>query len=442
MAEHVLIVGGGFSGTMLAVNLLRRPGPRVTLVERRAEPALGLAYGAAHESHLLNVRASNMSALADEPDHFVRWLADRGMADPAAAFAPRPLFGAYLQEVFRTATEQAPGRLEVIAGSVLDLQTSPAGVTARLSDGRILEADAAALALGNLPPHPPRGLDPERMPPGRYYGDPWTPVVADGLGPDHTVLIIGTGLTMVDMALLLEARGFGGRILALSRRGLLPHAHAPGAPPDSPRHAPPATTAPALVREIRARAEEIGWRQAVDELRPFTQFMWRSAGPEQRSRFLRHLRPWWDVHRHRIAPQVRARIEDMIRGGLLTVAAGKISGFETVGDRTAVTWRPRGLERSETFAASRIINCTGPEGNLPASPEPLLRSLLGRGVIRPGWCGIGVAVDEESRIIDAGGQANERLVALGPLTRGAFWEIVAVPDIRVQVRQVAERWSG
>jgi uncharacterized NAD(P)/FAD-binding protein YdhS len=167
--------------------------------------------------------------------------------------------------------------------------------------------------------------------------------------------------------------------------------------------------------------------------------MWRGARPEERARFLRHLRPWWDVHRHRIAPEVDHRIRSMIESGRLSTAAGKISSFEDREDGVAVTWRPRGSQDEEVFTASRIINCTGPEGNLPASPEKLLRNLLARGMIRPGWCGMGLEVDAESRVVDAAGEANPRLFALGPPTRGAFWEIVAVPDIRVQARDVALR---
>src|SRR5690606_33147192 len=162
-----------------------------------------------------------------------------------------------------------------------------------------LHADAAVLAVGNLPPHSPPGLDPDALSADRYSGDPWDPAMPKGLGDDDTVLIIGTGLTMVDVALTLDANGYRGRIVALSRRGLLPRSHGPGAAWQKIDERPD-TAASALLRRVRARAAAIGWRNAVDELRPFTQPMWGNATDEQRARFLRHLRPWWDVHRHRL----------------------------------------------------------------------------------------------------------------------------------------------
>lgn len=433
MADHVAIVGGGFSGTMLAAQLARAGASRVTLIERCKEPGRGLAYGAADPIHLLNVRSANMSAWPDEPDHFVRWLEARGATAAAAGFAPRRLFGTYVQEQLA----ETAGKVEVLKADAEDLDVFATGVRTRLTDGRSVDADAAVLAIGNLPPPAPPGIDPSRLQPGSFFGDPWQAGVAEGLGPDDAVLVIGTGLTMVDMVLLLDERGFAGPILAVSRRGLTPRAHSAGPPPADRRQQAPGTNPSALLREVRARGEAVGWRHAVDELRPFTQQMWRDAPVDHRRQFLRHLRPWWDVHRHRIAPEVHARVTAMIERGQLQVAAGKLMGGETLDRAASVRWRPRGSDEVETFSAARIINCTGPEGDLPRSPEPLLRDLLEKGAIRPGPVGIGVDVDPEMRVIDAGGSADPRLFAVGPLTRGALWEIVAVPDIRVQVQKLA-----
>ena len=252
---------------------------------------------------------------------------------------------------------------------------------------------------------------------------------------------MGTGLTMVDVALLLDASGFEGRILALSRRGLAPRAHAgPGMAPSSLDVAP-ASTCATLVRTVRGRAREVGWHAAVDELRPFTQAVWRGSDIVQRRRFLRHLRPWWDVHRHRIAPQVAAKIAEMRASGRLEVAAGKLVGIVAEDAYTRVTWRARGQQATRTIAVRRIVNCTGPQGDLLATDEPLLKSLLERGLIRPDILRIGIDVDELSRAIDRDGAAQPWLLALGPITRGAFWEIVAVPDIRQQTWAVARRLS-
>lgn len=439
MIEHVAIIGAGFSGTLQAINLLRHEGPRATLIERAPEPGVGLAYGAAHPSHVLNVRAGNMSALPDEPDHFVRWLEKRGVENAAGAFIPRVTYGEYLRQMLDETRKAAGDRLTVIQGEVTDLEVGDSA-TLTLGD-RTIHADAAVLAVGNLPPHSPPGLNPDALSADFYFGDPWDPAMPRGLAEDDTVLIIGTGLTMVDVALTLDANGYKGRIVALSRRGLLPRPHGPGAEWKKIDERPD-TTVSALLHRTRARAAEIGWRNAVDELRPFTQPMWGNASDDQRARFLRHLRPWWDVHRHRLAPEVYARLQAIIDRGQLTVHAGKTLSFDETGNGIAIRWRPRGSDGEETTLARRVVNCTGPLTDLARTHEPLLRKLAARGTIRPDEAHLGIDVDNQAQTINADGKVNRALYALGPMTRGAFWEIVAVPDIRTQTWNVARRLSN
>ncbi len=439
--DHVAIVGAGFSGTLQAINLLRHKGPRATLIERAATPGLGLAYGAAHPSHVLNVRAGNMSAFPDQPGHFADWLAARGVADAANAFAARVTYGAYLRELLDAAVAGCDGRLTVVRGEVTGLDQRADGVSLAMAYGSAIGADAAVLAVGNLPPHDPPGLNPAALSDDLYKGDPWAGDIADGLGNDDTVLVIGTGLTMVDVALMLEARGFGGRIVALSRRGLLPRRHESGAAWERIDERP-ATVASALVRRVRVRAAAIGWRNAVDELRPFTQPMWANASVAERGRFLRHLRPWWDVHRHRLAPQVADRLAAMEARGQLQVVAGKTLGFDAGEGGVTLHWRPRGLDAAETLRVRRVVNCTGPLGDLARTTDPLLVALREAGSIRPDAAHLGIDVNGAGEVISADGQANRRIFALGPMTRGAFWEIVAVPDIRRQTWDVARRLSN
>lgn len=439
MINHVAIIGAGFSGTLQAINLLRHDGPRATLIERAPEPGVGLAYGAAHPSHVLNVRAGNMSALPDDPGHFVRWLESRGIENAPASFIPRVMYGEYLREMLDRTRREAGDRLTVIQGEVEDLEV---GEAATLTiGGRKLHADAAVLAVGNLPPHSPPGLDPDTLSADRYMGNPWDPAMPVGLTDGDTVLIIGTGLTMVDVALTLDAHGYRGKIVALSRRGLLPRPHGPGAEWKKIDERPD-TAAAALLHAVRARAEAIGWRNAVDELRPFTQPMWGNASDDQRARFLRHLRPWWDVHRHRLAPQVHDRLHAIIDRGQLEVVAGKTLAFEEAGNGITVRWRPRGADGETSLTARRIVNCTGPLTDLTRSTEPLLRKLAAKGIIRPDEARLGIDVDNQAQTINATGAVNPALYALGPMTRGAFWEIVAVPDIRQQTWNLARRLSN
>lgn len=442
MIEHVAIIGAGFSGTLQAINLLRHKGPRATLIERAPVAGEGLAYGAAHPSHLLNVRAGNMSAFPDDPSHFVRWLTERGVADAATSFAARVTYGEYLRELLAVALLQNPDRLELRNGEVTHMAETAEGMAISFADGGEMKVDAAVLAVGNLPPHDPPGFDSDVLPADLYKGDPWDPTIADDLSDEDTVLIIGTGLTMVDVALMLEAKGFGGKIIALSRRGLLPRRHSDPTPPGKGLAERPASTASALVNSVRSRGESIGWRNAVDELRPHTQGLWANASKAERGRFLRHLRPWWDVHRHRLAPQIADRIDAMLSRGQLTMMAGSTLDAIVEEGSLRAHWRPRGEREGQTLTVRRVVNCTGPLGDLNRTTDPLLLALAEAGTIRPDDANIGIDVNSAGQTISASGRANQHLYALGPMTRGAFWEIVAVPDIRRQTWDVARRLSN
>lgn len=435
---HIAIVGAGFTGTLLAVNLLRRPDIIVTLIDRRPMFGRGTAYSATNPSHLLNVRAGNMSAFADEPRHFVEWCAARGIGDENT-FVPRRSFGDYIGELLGDCIADCEGRLALACADATGVEVAGSTIKLALSNGEALQPDTVVFAIGNLPPQVPAGLDSETIGADAYVADPWAGSLVAGLQDDDTVLLLGTGLTMVDVALSLESAGFAGKMIAMSRRGLLPHRHAPGPglAAGERRQGMPPTTVTALVRDVRARADAIGWRAAVDELRPFTQDLWGAASETERGRFLRHLRPWWDVARHRLAPEVAARIAAMQNGGKLRVLAGKPTGFQSDGTGVAVTFRPRGLVATERLTVRRIINCTGPMGDLSNVRDPLLQGLIASGLARPGHAGLGLDVDHHSRLIGADGRRHSRLYAAGPVTRGAFWEIVAVPDIRNQVGAMA-----
>ena len=437
--RHVAIIGGGFSGALQAINLLRHQGPRATLIERRDVAARGVAYSAAHPDHLLNVRAGNMSALPQQPDHFERWL-ERTHPHLVGGFAPRLVYGDYLAELLDDARRAAPERLALIQGEATDLARHEEGWRIALADGRTIDADAVILAPGNLPPHIPAGIDPNALPPGSFAAEPWSEDVAEGLTGRDEVLVIGTGLTMIDIALLLDARGFRGKITALSRRGLTPRAHAPVEP--STLEERPLPSATALLRHVRARSDQVGWRAAVDELRPYTEGIWAAADLTERRRFLRHLRAWWDVHRHRIAPQVAAKVRAMQDQGRLEIAAGKLEGVAAHGDGARVRYRPRGRDDIAQCDVRRIVNASGPQGDLLRTEEPLLRRLLECGLIRPDPLRIGIDVSPQSEVIGADGESCPTLLALGPMTRGTFWEIVAVPDIRRQTWAVARKLSN
>ena len=410
---RVAIVGAGYSGTIAAVEIARAaPAAQIILIEKSGHFARGAAYGTTSPGHLLNVRARNMSALAGEPGHFARWAASEGHGPDD--YVPRRDYRRYLASLLDTAAG-----VTRITGEAVAIED--AGV--KLASGALVECDCAVLAGGNYPSRLPAAFGP-----GAIH-DPWGPegsaALAQAAGRGGDLLLVGTGLTMVDMAVSLEEAGFSGRILAASRRGLVPRPHI--SPAASPLEWEPPARLAALVRAVRAREP---WRASVDGLRPHSLALWQGLSDSERKRFLRHLRPWWDVHRHRIAPRVAARIEAMRASGRLEIAAARVAGVE--GEVVTLERRGGGRLRRRFDA---VVNCTGPEGDIRRIGDPLIRSLLESGRARPDRLGLGLDVDSRSRM--AGDGASPALYALGPLTKGAFWEIVAVPDIRGQAASVA-----
>ena len=433
------IIGGGFSGALMAINLLRHEGPHATLIERRPRIGAGVAYSTTCPDHLLNVRAANMSALPDEPEHFVRWLGARGFG-ATELFVPRAVYGEYLAELIDEAGSRAHDRLRVVHAGAMAIEPG-APMTITLEDGGRITADAAVLALGNLPPTVPDNLDPSAIG-ARYAPDPWADTLARDLTADHHVLILGTGLTMVDVVLSLDSRGFRGRVTALSRRGLVPLRHGPGSAVATELKERPAPEVSALLRTVRARARAIGWRAAIDELRPFTQSMWLAASTDQRKRFLRHARPWWDIHRHRLPPAVASRLDELRRQGRLKVIAGHALSFTPSASAVEVVWRSRGSVQTRQLSAQLVVNCTGPQSDLSRTTEPLLVQLAKHGQVAADPMGLGLVIDRQARTIGADSKPNPRLFALGPMTRGTFWEITAVPDIRIQAWNLARYLSN
>lgn len=455
----IAVIGAGFSGALLAVHLLRKAPPhvRVYLIERNESFGRGLAYATDNPGHLLNVPAGRMSAFANRPDHFLSWLrghaAALGLEEQAlseGAFMPRGLFGRYVQHLLSDGmTEQRGNRnLYLVPDEAVALSEEGEGLTVMLESGRPIRADIAVLAVGNFPPEAPPIADPAFYRSPRYHGDPWRRGTLDTIEPAAPVLLIGTGLTMVDTAIALWERGHTGRIHALSRRGLLPRRHAPADPLPSwaPDDLP--VTALALLRRLRgdiraAQARGQDWRGVIDSLRPVTAPIWQKLPPGEQRKFLRFLRPWWDVHRHRLAPAVADRLDRAVADGKLVIHAGQIRALTEGRKRVGVDYRPRrtiddmGGDGLRSLEVRHVVNCSGPCCDYGRIRRPLVRSLLDQGIARPDALRLGLDVTADLRLIAAGGQASERLYAIGPVTRGRFWEITAVPDIRRHCESLA-----
>lgn len=430
----VAVIGAGASGTLLALNLLRHSpaGTRITLIERHASFGPGLAYATANPNHLLNVPAGRMSAFADQPRHFLDWLQQQpeqllqGLQPTEAAFVPRRLYGAYLRHLLNSSALA----LETLHDEVVAIEQATRHAVLRLASGQVLSADVAVLANGNDRPVAP-GVPGLRTSP-QWRSDPWNADAFSSLDPRAAVLLIGTGLTMVDAVVTLLDQGHSGPIHAVSRRGLLPRRHAPTTVP--PLQLPLRFDIRELTRFVRqqAAASDGDWRGVIDALRPVTQEIWQTLSGVEKAQFLRHLRPWWDVHRHRMPPAITDRIDNARASGQLQILAGRLvhcsAGELQIGHRDGTDTMLR---------VARVVNCTGPCTDAARSDDRLLQALLRSGLARPDACRLGLDVTASGALRNRSGVISQSLFALGPLTRGAFWEITAIPDIRRQCETLA-----
>lgn len=442
---RVVIIGGGATGVLLACHLLRDPERRVevTIIERSAHAGLGLAYATRNPQHLLNVRASNMSAFPDQPDHFWNWIAASGLGGvldcrDAFCFVPREIYGRYLASLLQTHRQpnSAGETLHVLRGECAGLRLTPRGVEVELADGSSHLGHIAVLATGNEAPPPAYGP---------CSASPWQEPQHAGVTAEDAVLIVGSGLTMVDYVLSLLQAGHRGPVTAISRHGLLPRPHRFIAPLRLDAADVPLGTGVSYIlrwlRDIVDRGLSPGqdWRSVIDALRPFTRDIWQSWPDAAKRRFLRHARAWWDVHRHRTAPEIDARLRAAIAAGQVTVIAGKICDVTAGPDGATVRFRRRGTAQTQSMRVTRIVECAGVGVSPRDSTNPVLQDLLRQGLIRPDPLGIGLDVTADGAVIGRAGKASRRIFAVGPLTRGRFWESTAIPDIRLQCAELAQQ---
>jgi uncharacterized NAD(P)/FAD-binding protein YdhS/flavin reductase (DIM6/NTAB) family NADH-FMN oxidoreductase RutF len=449
----VAIVGGGFSGAMTAAHLLGRSFPdglRIVLVERRPQIGRGIAYSTRWLAHRLNVPAAQMSAIPDDPGHFLRWVRRRDPSVGPGSFVPRFMFGDYVEETLGAAVREADGSvwLERLQDEAVSLEAIdvPAGrLRIVLASGGEVRADRVVLATGIPLPALPGWATAELQESGTYVHDPWESGL---LGAEETesgpVVLIGTGLTMVDVALTLGASGDEAPLQAISRHGLLPRAHLdtqPGAPVPDPAAWPDELSrlVPEVLVEAAAAADRgDDWRVVVDCLRPVTNTIWSGLDIDQQRFFVERLSRLWEIHRHRMAPEVAMALEAMRRSGKLRVTAAEILSAEPGEEGMLLRVRPRGSDSEQAVAAARVINCSGPADDVERRHDPFLAAVLGAGLGRAHPLGFGLDVDDEGALIDRSGAPSGRLFALGSLRKGHLWETTAVPELRRQARDLAD----
>ncbi len=458
-SASVCVIGGGYSGVITAVQLLRearraRRPLTVHLVEREGRLGEGAAYGTQDANHRLNVPARNMSAFADEPDHFLEWLQSQGLEALPSTYALRLHYGRYIRDILDAELSQSRWRdhdLVIHLDEARRVESrSPRGWQVHLARQESISADAVVLATGHRPPGDPlqHRWHGSRQ---RWIGNPWRPYVVTDIEPHEPVAVVGTGLSAIDIALSLCDQAMPQRtapVWLLSRRGWLCGAHAsnPLPPLDlgdavSELMADPSLTTSRLLRWFRTllkREDCRDWRQAIDGLRPFTNRIWAALPQPQRARWLRHLRPHWEVHRHRMAPEIAARIDQLIAAGLLRILPCRLDSASAIDQGVALTLREtRGERRERQLELGWVINCTGPAPIDRLSVDPLLDSLLRSGALQVDPLGLGLASTPDGRVLDAAGSIQNDLLVVGTLHKPLAWESTAVPELRQQAAVVA-----
>ncbi|GBR11677.1 FAD/NAD(P)-binding protein [Gluconobacter frateurii] len=425
----IAIIGAGASGTLLAWRLWKiGVEAKVVVIGDAPEPALGLAYGTRCSSHFLNVCASGMSALAEDPHHFLRWAQLHHDPDvQAGSFVPRMVYGQYLSSLWKETAA------DYVHGHVLTCDRTPSGWRLVLADGQILQASYVVLATGNFAPA--SLSDPRRQVPG-YYPSAWQNDLYARIQPDDDVALIGTGLTAVDVLMRLREQGHRGRITAISRHGWYPTSHAAGLSGDSQVvFAETAPTARAYLAAFRQCLRSgIPWRSVVNALRSQTNALWDRLSWEEKRRFSRHLQRRWDIVRHRMAPALREQIDADIQLGTLRTLKGRVEQVSGVADRVRLSIRGRNGLSSLTVA--HAVNCTGPSRDYRAVGSALLTGLLEQGVVQQTPLG-GLVCNSAGALQDETGSWSTTLYALGPMRWGALFETTAIPEIRQQAAELA-----
>lgn len=433
----VAIVGGGITGSLTALHLSRLKIPaRIIVIEPAPSLGLGLAYSTPSMEHLLNVPAGKMTLLPEAPDHFIDWLhANHDASMTREDFAPRAVFGRYMQSLLKDAAG-----IEHVQAVVVDRKENEDGrSTLILAGGQKLQADIVVLAVGNFLPAKLRGVNLVAESSGVYCHSAWESRTYSGIDPKADVILIGSGLTAVDVWLRLRELGHRGRIKMLSRHGMLPRPHAPYLPLHRPViESKPPTTARELLRQVhRAIKSGIPWRAVVDSLRLRTNELWLALPLVEQRRFKRHLQRRWDVVRHRMAPPIAERINVELAAGSVKLIAEAVVSVNARNEQAVVQARARDGALHEHTAA-RVINCTGPNMNYSTVESGLLQSLLERGDICAGPLGYGLWSDAEGALRIKRGTYSQTLYNIGPGRQGTLLESIAVPELRMQAVELAQ----
>lgn len=442
--KRLVIIGAGFSGAATAIQLLRKLPKDVELViiNRSGRMAKGLAYGTNSPYHLLNVPAGNMSAIADDPGSFLRYCQAKDPLIHSGSFVSRALYGTYLEQLL--ADEEATSSVPCvrIAGGVTCIDQLGSAAVLQLDTGEEVIADHVILAAGNFPPHNPGMVAPIQRSTA-YIPDPWSGPIS--IEDKSHVLLIGSGLTAIDTLIALMHSAPGASVTMISRRGLVPRGHRDALPAvkfTTNIHAEILALPPSITRYVRAIRAEIAkspehWREVITALRPVSSAVWQKLGVSERRRFLRHLQPYWDAHRHRLAPDSYRLFETALHNRKVKKLSGHIVEVLERNGRVEVALRCRGTADVQQLQFDKVINCTGPCQNVEHVQDQLISFLKSAGLLSIDPLSLGIEVNEQYRVLSKAGDPLPWLSYIGPMLKAQFWEATAVPELREHASHLA-----
>jgi uncharacterized NAD(P)/FAD-binding protein YdhS len=444
--KSIMIIGAGFSGALIATRLLmlNRVDPLcIYLVNGSGRVARGMAYGTQSLHHVLNVPAGNMSALDEDPQHFLRYAKKIYPTVEAGSFVSRRIYGDYLESMLSDAERLALPHIKFkrICQKVTSIITDEKGIcSVDFDSGDSLKVNKVVLALGHFPSHSFPLRNSEFYQSDRYLHDPWDQVRLDAIPVRAPVLLVGTGLTAIDVAMSLLTRNPNRSIIAVSRRGLVPQAHrvTAGVPVCSTAESiwGDSNTVRSQLRGFRQFCDTLSqqkrdWREGLAILRPVTAKIWLAYPDKERRRFLRHLQPFWDTHRHRLAPSIAERFNAALASGAMSTLAGRLESIKENKEGVTATIRSRGCNQTHVIQTQFVVNCTGPCPNPSQVDNVLVNQLLKDGLLRTDKLSLGLDVTQNCATISETGKISRNLYYIGPWLKATYWEATAVPDLRV-----------
>ena len=447
--KQIAIIGAGLSGTLLAMNLLQKArgkAVKIWLIDRNAPEDLGPAYST-NEDYLLNVPVEMMGAVSREPEHFLKWSRQKNIQAVKGDYLPRKLYRTYIQSLLNTSIQEksSKGVLERIRGEAYDVRLRENRANVFVKDYGEIAADRVILALGNFLPREPVIKNVSFFKDRRYIRNPWAPDLLDRIERNNVIIFIGSGQTMIDLATGLYRKKHQGRILTISRRGLLPlsQKRVESYPSFYEELRGEKRLLP-VFQTVRRHLETAGRkgldpRAVIDSLRPHTSLIWMNFPDDEKRRFLRHLFRYWEIIRSRIPPESEKIIHQLQKSGQMKLLSGSIVDFVANRNKIEMTYLTRDSKNLKRESADLVINCVGPDLDYEHREEALVKNLLKKKLIHCDSVHLGINARPDGAVIQTDGTASDILYTIGLTLKGIVWEALAAPEIRVQAENLARK---